>query len=433
MIQFISFLLGTLLFCATLWAQPDCKNAVRDISTTADHIKTVFKTTDVAREVEYIQETVRTCNVNIAKFGWGRGIFDYWKTTGYNGQLTTLQNKIEHESMYKDVEAELNEYKKYATILGLDPSKTNSYYDTYRQQGRQSRDREENTCQAVDLRNDTLGPVRDQDGIGWCYAFAAADLLTYRLGKKVSAVDLALNYNDKWDNNLLKQVGWAEHEFEGAASRNSQEVTIEKTAQKGGACLEENLRSEDNGPASLMENLIQLDKLKRDTAELTPIRCPSAQKIFPTINTKELMDIAKESSRASFIASLSNKACEPRISLKGIEVERKGSHLLGDALKNDKSEMFAALDEQLNRKNIVAISYYASILYNANAPVTGGHASSIVGRKYNRKSGECEYLIRNSWGRGCNSYDTRYKCEEGNIWIPKSIVSKGLRNVSYIK
>ena len=42
----------------------------------------------------------------------------------------------------------------------------------------------------VDLRQE-MGPVRNQGGLGWCFGFTAADLLThYRLKKKdISSVD----------------------------------------------------------------------------------------------------------------------------------------------------------------------------------------------------------------------------------------------------
>ena len=48
-------------------------------------------------------------------------------------------------------------------------------------------------CQNTDLRS-TLPPIRDQDSVGWCYAYLAADLVSQKSGKNISAVELALNY-----------------------------------------------------------------------------------------------------------------------------------------------------------------------------------------------------------------------------------------------
>jgi hypothetical protein len=50
------------------------------------------------------------------------------------------------------------------------------------------------TCEAVDLRGPALGATRDQGAVGWCYAFSAADLLSYHTGERVSAGALAVNY-----------------------------------------------------------------------------------------------------------------------------------------------------------------------------------------------------------------------------------------------
>ncbi len=40
-----------------------------------------------------------------------------------------------------------------------------------------------------------MGPIRDQDTMGWCYAFAAADLLSFKLGQRISAASLAIQSN----------------------------------------------------------------------------------------------------------------------------------------------------------------------------------------------------------------------------------------------
>jgi hypothetical protein len=53
-------------------------------------------------------------------------------------------------------------------------------------------------CSAVDLREE-MGPIRNQGDMGWCYANAAADLLSFKLrkelhGQQVSAAYTALTY-----------------------------------------------------------------------------------------------------------------------------------------------------------------------------------------------------------------------------------------------
>ena len=37
----------------------------------------------------------------------------------------------------------------------------------------------------------------------------------------------------------------------------------------------------------------------------------------------------------------------------------------------------------------------------------------------NDKNNDCEYLIRNSWGKGCSPYQSN-ECENGMFWISES-------------
>ena len=53
----------------------------------------------------------------------------------------------------------------------------------------------------------------------------------------------------------------------------------------------------------------------------------------------------------------------------------------------------------------------------------GPHASMVVGTARDRK-GRCTYVVRNSWGKGCSSYDSDYDCTDGNIFIPKDVLLK---------
>ncbi|MDC1175561.1 hypothetical protein OAT67_09190 [Bacteriovoracaceae bacterium] len=54
-----------------------------------------------------------------------------------------------------------------------------------------------------------------------------------------------------------------------------------------------------------------------------------------------------------------------------------------------------------------------------------------MARKFNYKTGSCEYLVRNSWGSSCN-YSDSYECEEGNIWLPEDKLKRSIRGVTFI-
>jgi hypothetical protein len=47
--------------------------------------------------------------------------------------------------------------------------------------------------------------------MGWCFAFAAADLASFKLGKAVSAADMAMSYHyDGYMAGLFRRLGSAE-------------------------------------------------------------------------------------------------------------------------------------------------------------------------------------------------------------------------------
>jgi hypothetical protein len=111
----------------------------------------------------------------------------------------------------------------------------------------------------------------------------------------------------------------------------------------------------------------------------------------------------------------------------------------------------------------VGISYCSSVLTNKppfrgitkRSPLTfkknskgqnicGGHASLIIGSRWNKKAKSCELLVRNSWGTGCKSYKAGYpakssivtgqdiKCEAGNIWVDYKELEKNIYRAQYL-
>lgn len=105
--------------------------------------------------------------------------------------------------------------------------------------------RSEADCQYVDFR-EKLGEVRNQDGLGWCFAYVAADLFSAKLGRQVSAIDLSLNYyqsgaGDKGSNRYL-DLGKNDSitNFDGGMGLYAMDVAAQR-----GVCLEEAVKSTD--------------------------------------------------------------------------------------------------------------------------------------------------------------------------------------------
>jgi C1A family cysteine protease len=404
-----------------------CDSARSDISIYSANLIAELNLKDVSSYINETEKLVKDCRIDIAQFGWGKGIFDFWRKTNSEFLYTDAKELIEHYSKYRKIsKKEFENYQLRASQFGLDLKSINSFIETNSNKGNASLLKEKISCATkIDLRNETLGQVRDQDTIGWCYAFAAADLLTYKLKTKISAADLAINYNHIWYNSILNKLGNGEQDSLGGWSDDA----INATIKKGGACLEKNLRSEDNGFASLKKTLVEIDSIKNNAKTTPVISCAVAPRaMFPTLATNDYLNIIENSSKMEFMSLLSDKSCSPRISLKNIKIKKISAYL-----EKGRDELCNEIDKQLDSKNIVSISYNSESLYDIETKKNSNHASVIVGKKFNSTSGECEYLIRNSWGRGCNAYDGRLNCEEGNIWMPKSVLVKGLQDVTYLE
>jgi hypothetical protein len=59
------------------------------------------------------------------------------------------------------------------------------------------------------------------------------------------------------------------------------------------------------------------------------------------------------------------------------------------------------------------------------------HASTVIGRRLNPKTNQCEYLIKNSWGNECPK-KSKIECIDGNLWVEKDVLKNSLSAVSFI-
>ena len=98
------------------------------------------------------------------------------------------------------------------------------------------------------------------------------------------------------------------------------------------------------------------------------------------------------------------------------------------------SQSMDTMNQQLDASNIVGISYLFSFMKNSyDYNFSSRHASTVVGRNYNEKTGDCEYLVRNSWGANCDSYDSKFVCHDGHVLVPEYALERALGGVGYMK
>lgn len=314
-------------------------------------------------------------------------------------------------------------------------------------------DKKQSECSPVDLRS-KLPPVRDQDSIGWCYAFAAADLASFETGKEISAVGMAVAFNEtkrvqplkilgfEYDQKLLPAASLPESQIESG----DMESAIRK-ANEVGYCLESEVPSDDFGHSELKVSLQNIESLaanntstlyppegkpsspqvmnsQRSTASLPNTLDPeglcepqAATPLTPHMNFFEFDQILQESDSSNIVKKLVERSCQNPLKL-NLEVESKYDQLA------DRTH------ELLNNGQILSFAYDANVLRNLPISDRPTHGSLIVGRRWNQENQKCELLVRNSWGTTCAPYS--YPCEEGNIWIPDHVVMNATFGITYV-
>ncbi|MDO9181751.1 MAG: hypothetical protein Q7U04_05055, partial [Bacteriovorax sp.] len=134
---------------------------------------------------------------------------------------------------------------------------------------------------AVNLNN-----VRNQDDVGWCYAYAGADLLSYRLNKIVSAVSLYSSGQtiERDINSLIGNGG------------NIKSAIDNYLALNKGICLEEDLPSSDFKFCTHRDYADFLKALYKSAANtLSNDQCleENLKQAFPSANLGMINDILK--------------------------------------------------------------------------------------------------------------------------------------------
>jgi hypothetical protein len=300
----------------------------------------------------------------------------------------------------------------------------------------------EKDCSPIDLRSQ-MGEVRDQGDIGWCYANTAADLLSFEFrdqlqGREVSAIYMALIFNKTF-------IG--KSNFEGGSAFLTLETYLHNQDY---LCL----RTDDQKVMSnglkipLKEKLeeLRLFKAKYDAQVENPAlwndffleweKIKKSRSYLFSMGDKKLLELLAHSHSEDFAKNIANTLCGQNFTP---FVQKSSLKVIPALIPWIQTKALIPLNSQLGKHNIVGYAYRASVLTDPNSSQDWGsaHYSVLIGRKWNKNSNQCEYLIRNSWDKDCSSYAHspifKDRCDAGHIWMPENILTKSMIGLSYFK
>ncbi len=281
---------------------------------------------------------------------------------------------------------------------------------------------------------------RDQDGVGWCGAYASSDSLSFAVGEPVSAIDTSINFfaNSKYyQSDKLNQL---ESVFLDSAPQ---------LAMSDGYCPESVIPSNKTLTTNLTNNNIRFllssfqaiydsyvakGRPNNFCVSCTPVYVNNIKKILPSVTEKIIKEVLKKDQTESLAAfkGLLDNLCEG----KRIKVEKTVESYTHWNLG---TKTFANLiDEALDNDSMPSIGMNSSHFIDPSI-TTGGnfsHAMVVVAKRMN-KNNKCEYLLRNSYGKGCIFYNKEIakKCDssKGSIWMDEDQIKASTDELMVIK
>ncbi|PIK15201.1 hypothetical protein [Halobacteriovorax sp. JY17] len=315
-------------------------------------------------------------------------------------------------------------------------------------------------CSDIDVRdkmNDEMqehfSKPQNQDGVGWCYAFAAADLMTAEAKTPISSTHVSAIFNKKIDKNIFLKTGYkigqlfSDGAFDTAYEGGWIDRAVKNTSSEKFVCSEEDLPFDENrrGETAMIvkrlesiKSRLKEDNISNSCLEITLLRNDS----FKNMNINEIYLILESDNINRAFSDLISQNCKKDL----IKVEKykvKSLSRPNYSRRHRQSSSSAKRDftKKLGRHfdtigKVLSSGKPMGVSYNVNniTSSSGGHASVLVGRRW--KNGKCQFKIRNSWGKSCGGYDRTKieECnyEEGAYWVSDQKFYDMVSSIDYI-
>lgn len=305
-------------------------------------------------------------------------------------------------------------------------------------------------CTPVDYR-DQMPPIRDQTDVGWCYAHTAADVISFKRGENVYAIDLALQFN-RYKNiqrqrngeealNLTMLDG-CDPSSERCFNEGGTGIYALALAANNGVCRESALPSTSSQSREYGEILQRIEEIEefvnsasnQDDAHTQAASICSGDlghfiaDAFPLALVSDIADILQQDEIQNGFFELAEASCENN------RIESPGDVTYATVDNEGAARNIELIHEQLSNNNIAGIGYNPNLFSTIETAITsGGHESTVVGRRWNESTQTCQFLVRNTMGESCDNYHAHVQCERGHYWANENDLLENIGQVYYIQ
>lgn len=298
-------------------------------------------------------------------------------------------------------------------------------------------------CKNIDLR-EQFPEVQNQYSSPTCYAFTAAEWVSFHIGKRVSASYILSFYNTLW-------FSWLMDPFTRADQRNGgNPVSAINALSDIGFCPESIMRSDLNGLSLELafDHIVKFASNIRQKKSSKPQQLLSVKnddvlnKMFPLSSPETLLTIILNSSDGDVIAKLATNVCSGSL-LKTINPLEIADDLVVPYKRAfgwheaPQERLISTVLNEVSSGNPVMLGINMDILINGSPSTSHmpDHAVFAIGSRWDNEKHGCRILLRNSWGKRCDVYSNNIQCEPetGYIWILASDLKRDLYRINYLK
>lgn len=278
-------------------------------------------------------------------------------------------------------------------------------------------------CSSVSIDTKFMPKNNNQANLDWCFAWTSIDLLSFYEQEQLSAYDFAIQYLYKLskysDSDEIKN-------FTDVGGDVSQALVLALKGKKG-LCLEKDTDYANGDWEKVSTMLVELGNPDKKMSKVICEQSYQSSEPFKDI-TSAVVKILDQLSSNRKLSALMDVSCLQRYKF-------KNKYGVGSVKGENASPeyMMKKLDALLTSKNPVSIDYDSNLISNGPdyKKQVVDHSSTIIGRRLNPETKQCEYQLKNSWGDGCPRKEI-FECSEGNYWIPANTLKNNIQNINWL-